>query len=76
MTKAKQARADELGMSLSTLQELYGYLDDLREDGITNMYGAGMFLELHYDLPRRLAGKVLSAWMKEFGGRTHKIGRG
>ena len=40
MTKAKQARADELGMDKAALIELYDELDYLRQSRSMNMYGA------------------------------------
>jgi hypothetical protein len=43
------------------------YLDDLRESGVTNMFGAGSFLEAHFDLNRNDAREILSYWMKSFG---------
>ena len=43
------------------------YLDGLRESGITNMFGARPYLIEAFDLDERVAGKVLSYWMKSFG---------
>jgi len=45
------------------------FLDDLRESGITNMYGAGSYLEEEYGIDRREAGDILQYWMKTFGAR-------
>lgn len=42
------------------------YLDDLRESGVTNMYGAGEYLQDEFELGRREANQVLSHWMKTF----------
>ena len=43
------------------------FLDDLRESGATNMYGATPYLEEAFDdLKRDEATKVLSYWMKTF----------
>lgn len=58
--------------------EMLEYLDDLRESGVTNMLGAGPYLEeafpiLGSDLPSfhswPKARDVLSYWMKTFGER-------
>ena len=54
---------DEAGLSLS---ELLTYLDDLRESGVTNMYGAAPYLCENYGLDRKLAGEVLGYWMRTF----------
>jgi len=48
------------------------YLDDLRESGVTNMYGAGAYLEDEFDMTREEANQVLTYWMKTFGER-HKV---
>ncbi len=45
------------------------YLDDLRESGITNMYGAGQYLEKYFGLSRTKANDVLVYWMKSFSER-------
>ena len=75
MTDATEARAQELGTwTVDELQEIYDYLDDLRESGVTNMYGAGTYLREDFGMDKQHSHKVLGAWMKEFGGRTHKIG--
>lgn len=45
------------------------YLDELRESGVTNMFGAGAYLEAAFDLSRQDARTVLSYWMRTFGER-------
>lgn len=52
------------------LVEYFDYLDDLRESGATNMFGAGSFLEEDHGLTRKEASAVLSAWMKTFDGSS------
>lgn len=45
------------------------YLDDLRQSGVTNMYGAGRYVEVAFpDLTKKQAGEVLGYWMRTFGG--------
>lgn len=51
------------------------YLDELRESAITNMYGAGLYLQTHFGLVREDASTVLIYWMKTFGER-HKSADG
>lgn len=44
------------------------YLDELREEGITNMFGASSFLQKDFDeLSGSEARQILSYWMKTFG---------
>jgi hypothetical protein len=46
------------------------YLDDLRESGVTNMFGARPFLMNAFeDLSKDEARKVLAYWMETFGER-------
>ena len=49
-------------------QEYYLYLNDLRESGETNMFGAGAYLMEEFDLNRIDAREILSAWMSWFPG--------
>jgi hypothetical protein len=53
----------------SELQEYLDYLDDLRESGVTNMFGAGAYLEDAFNLGRDAARSVLTYWMKTFSDR-------
>ena len=48
------------------LKEYFDYLDLLRDAGITNMFGAGPYLEKTFDLSKKEARTVLSKWMKSF----------
>ena len=45
----------------------YDYLYGLRESGVTNMFGAGMYLESDFpELDRNKARDILSDWMRTF----------
>ena len=49
------------------------YLDELRESGITNMFGALPYLRKSYpELDREHAKSILLNWMKTFGKRHSK----
>lgn len=48
------------------------YLDALRESGVTNMYGAGQYLESAFDVNRKDASVILVFWMRTFSER-HQI---
>jgi hypothetical protein len=45
------------------------YLDDLRESGVTNMFGAGSYVAEEFDLSDADASTVLIYWMHSFGER-------
>ncbi len=47
-------------------REQKDFLDDLRESGETNMFGAGPYLEAEFGLDRREARAVLKEWMDSF----------
>lgn len=46
--------------------EHFEYLDRLRKSGVTNMYGAGAYLQRQFGIERATASKILSAWMETF----------
>jgi len=46
--------------------EMFEYLDTLRESGVTNMFGAGQYLEQAFDIDRREAKAVLLEWMRQY----------
>ena len=46
--------------------EYFNYLNDLRDSGVTNMFGASPYLEREFDLSSREAREVLSSWMGNF----------
>jgi hypothetical protein len=47
----------------------YEFLDELRESGATNMFGAGPYLQDEFGMGRREAGKAVCAWMESFAER-------
>jgi hypothetical protein len=52
------------------LAEVFQYLDELRESGRTNMWGASDYLVLEMDLERDEARRVLRLWMDTFDGES------
>lgn len=48
--------------------EQFIYLDRLRINGLTNMFGARPYLEEEFDLDRPTSTTILSAWMVTFDG--------
>ena len=49
--------------------EVFEFLDDLRESGETNMFGARPYLVYEFGMTKREAGAVLSEWMQTFSER-------
>ena len=45
------------------------FLDELRESGVTNMFGAGPYLSEEFGLSRSEARAVVTAWMQNFSER-------
>ena len=50
-----------------SVQEMYTYLDELRASGVTNMFGAGSWLQKEFGLTKEPAWEVLRFWMEDFG---------
>ena len=46
--------------------EYYEYLEDLRQSGITNMFGAAPYLQEDFGLDRREAKNILLSWMTHY----------
>jgi len=51
------------------VNEYFEYLDDLRESGVTNMFGAAPYLQEAFGLSRYEARVVLLKWMETFNER-------
>jgi hypothetical protein len=50
------------------LCEAFDYLDDLRESGVTNMFGSSSYVERDLGHDKRTARDLVGAWMKSFDG--------
>jgi len=46
--------------------EMFNYLNDLRDSGETNMYGASPYVQEEFGVDRAMAKAVTIAWMKSF----------
>jgi len=46
--------------------DVYDYLNALRESGATNMFGATPYLVDEFDFPTKVARAWLSKWMGDF----------
>ena len=54
----------ELKNKIKMEKQIFEYLDNLRESGITNMFGAGIFLQEEFGLGKHEAREFLAKWMK------------
>ncbi len=52
-----------------TEQEVFEYLDGLRESGVTNMFGARPYVAEQFGLTKQEAGIHLSRWMQTYNQR-------
>ena len=50
-------------------ERYFKYLDDLRESGVTNMFGSAPYLGFTFVLTKSEAREVLSRWMQTFAER-------
>jgi len=57
---------DEMDYTEVEQKEYFDYLAELRDSGITNMFGAAPYLQKAFGLEKDEARKILSAWMKSF----------
>ena len=56
-------------------KSMFTFLNDLRDSGITNMFGAGSYLEDEFGLDKREAREVLAKWMRSFEEDKNEIDR-
>jgi hypothetical protein len=82
LDEAQEPEADDVspaaegirGARADVKESMFVFLDDLRESGETNMYGARPYLmEEFADLDEKQASAILSEWMKTFGARHPEI---
>lgn len=50
-------------------KEIYEFLDDLRESGITNMFGASKYIVEVFNISKMQAQSALANWMNTFNQR-------
>ena len=50
------------------ISEYYSYLEELRKSGVTNMFGAGPYLQQEFGLTKQQARDILVSWMESFRG--------
>jgi len=50
-------------------EEMFDYLDNLRECGVVNMFGATPYVQEAFDLTKQEAQQILKEWMETYGKR-------
>lgn len=50
-------------------EQVFEYLDNLRESGVTNMFGAAPYIEEEFGVTKREAKAFLVEWMETFSTR-------
>lgn len=50
-------------------EEYFDFLDDLRESGVTNMFGASPYLIEEFGMDKSTAQRILIEWMRTFDER-------
>lgn len=51
---------------MKTTNKYWIFLEELRISGVTNMYGAGPYLQKEFGLDKKEAHKILADWMKNY----------
>jgi hypothetical protein len=59
----------DISFTAEELTKAFEFLDELRESGITNMWGAGEYVERRFSWEDPKATKALLLWMKTFTGQ-------
>lgn len=48
-------------------EEVFEYLDGLRESGVTNMFGATPYIVREFSISKNEARELLTKWMMQYG---------
>jgi hypothetical protein len=54
---------------LPSQRDVNVFLDVVRSSGVTNMFGAGPYIEEHFGVTKQQARNFLSSWMNTFSER-------
>ena len=60
----------EDGICNELKSQVFTYLDELRESGVTNMYGAPTYVREEFGVGKREAMSLVSSWMRDFEARV------
>ena len=61
----KVAKIDEI-LDEGVIKDMHTFLNDLRDSGVTNMFGAAPYLQKEFGLEKGEARQVLANWMQSF----------
>jgi hypothetical protein len=62
------------GISEDDVKEVYRFLEDLRKSGVTNMFGAAVYIEDEFGYDERLCSTLLAAWMNNYDQICKELG--
>ena len=57
---------------MKTENKYWIFLEELRVSGVTNMYGAGPYLQEEFGLDKKEANKILADWMQNYNPDDYK----
>jgi len=72
MNQKDECKTEEEARPEFVTDEHLQFLDELRESGEINMFGAAPYLSNIFDLSEQEARKALTYWMQTFGARKDK----
>lgn len=55
---------------MADLAKCFAWLDDLRNEGTVNMFGARPYLADEFDLDRKESADILAKWQTSFDGKS------
>lgn len=61
---------NEDGICNELRSQVFTYLDDLRESGVTNMYGAPSYVREEFGVGKHEAISLVSSWTRDFEARV------
>ena len=59
-------------IDLPNEEHVFEFLNDLRESGVTNMYGASPYIREAFNINRYEANRLLTKWMETYSERNAK----
>jgi hypothetical protein len=61
-----------MGLEEFDEEDVFEFLDELRDSGVTHMIGAGVYIVEGYGVDKATARKLLTKWMQTFSDRHPK----
>ena len=57
-----------MSFTVQEVTEAFAFLDELRESGVTNMFGSGQYVQDDLGYTKREAFSLVADWMKTYDG--------